>query len=77
MTRLLHSNWFFVLSVAVICAWIVALRPDVTIAILECPYRVSARGIVHGPDSPFWGLTSPDPCFRSRGDARAYARGSE
>ena len=77
MMRLLHSNWFCVLSVAVIFAWLVALRPDVTITINECPYRVSARGIVHGPDSPFWGLTSPDPCFRSKSAARAYARGSE
>jgi len=78
MMRLLHSNAFFVVSIVVIGLWAFVLaRPYVSVALTDCPYRVSARGIVHGPESPFWGLTSPDPCFHSRGDARAYARGSE
>lgn len=72
----MHSNWFFALSVTVFALWAYALWPG-QVLLVDCPYRVSARGIVHGPESPFWGLTSRDPCFHNRDAARVYARGIE
>jgi hypothetical protein len=76
MTRFLHSNWFFVISVTVLISWAVFLtHPAAYVKVIECPHRVSARGVVHSPDSPWWGLTSSDPCFRTEAAARAYARG--
>jgi hypothetical protein len=76
MTRFLHSNWFFAVSVTVLAMWAAFLyRPVHYVKAIECPHRVSARGVVHSPDSPFWGLTSSDPCFRTEAAARAYARG--
>lgn len=73
MTRFLHSNRFFVLSLVVIVGWLATLIPGPrTVRIVECPYRVSERGVVHGPDSPYWGLTAADPCFSSKHSAREY-----
>ena len=78
MTRVLNSNWFFAVSLAVFAAWAVTLlHPRGTVKIIECAYRVSARGIVHGPDSPFWGLTASHPCFQSRGAAEQHARSAK
>ena len=74
MTQVFHSNWFFVVSVVVIGAWgALLLRPVLGVEAVECRYRVSERGIVHGPDSPFWGLTAQFPCFDSIEAARDYA----
>lgn len=74
MTRFLHSNWMFAVTVGVMLGWAVTLlHPRGTVKIIECPYRVSARGIIHTPDSPFWGLTARDPCFRTEAAAREYA----
>lgn len=76
MKRLLNSNWFFVLSLAVMLCWALALfAPTTSVRLIDCPYRVSARGVIHGPDSPWWGLTSPSPCFRTSRAARIYVHG--
>ena len=74
MTRLLSSNGFFVISLLVIAGWSVVLfTPKARISYTDCPYRVSARGVVHGPDSPFWSLTAPHHCFGSRAAAVAFS----
>ena len=36
-----------------------------------CEYRISANGIIHGPDSPHWSQTSTDRCFATRAEAEA------
>lgn len=36
-----------------------------------CQYRISSRGVVHGPDSPHWAQTSNARCFSTRAAAEA------
>lgn len=36
-----------------------------------CQYRISSRGIIHGPDSPYWSATSADNCYPTRASAEA------
>jgi hypothetical protein len=76
MTRFLHSNLFFAVSVMVLAVWAAVLyHPVHHIKAIECPYRVSTRGLVHGPESPWWSSTMPHHCFNSRNAAEEFAEG--
>jgi hypothetical protein len=74
MIGFLHSNKFFALSVLVLMVWTyVLVASNYRVVSVDCPWRVSTRGIIHGPDSPYWALTSYQPCFYSERAARDYA----
>lgn len=36
-----------------------------------CPYRVSASGTIHGPDSPYRAMVPPSRCYPTRAAAEA------
>lgn len=66
--RAMHSNWMLAASVATFAAWLWLLWPGQS---LDCPYRVSSSGLIHGPDSKYWPMTSKTYCFDSMEAARA------
>jgi hypothetical protein len=75
MKRAMHSTaFFFAVSLPVFAAWAWYLMPPVSIKLVECPHRVSARGIVHDSNSPWFGLVAADPCFATHAEAVEYAR---
>jgi hypothetical protein len=74
MMKILHSNMFFMISVLVIIGWLIALAaPNLELRVIDCPYKVSTRGIVHGPDSPWWSSTMPHHCFSTKRAAQEFA----
>ena len=75
MTRLLHSNLMFAISVCVLGAWAWQFIPwRVHLHVTECPYRVSNAGRVHPHWSVWYPMTSPDPCFNTRDAAERFAK---
>lgn len=46
-------------------------RIPIKILDTPCRYKISASGIIHGPDSPHWSQTGTDRCFATRAAAEA------
>lgn len=43
--------------------------PDVRALVYPCPYRISSRDIIHGPDSPHWTDVAMSRCYPTRAAA--------
>lgn len=80
MRRHLESRWLFALNVAVYGAVVVAVAlpmlgrlavDRLTTSTGDCPYRVSASGTIHGPDSPYRAMVPPSRCHPTRAAAEA------
>jgi hypothetical protein len=66
MRRYLNSNKALFASVTAMIVWGYVVVAQVRhVEFVSCPYKVSSRGVIHTPQSPYYDITADHRCVPS------------